>query len=71
MLVTFNNKKVHLSTGLTLNVARKLQNELDVYLNMTLKAKRNRKYQEIHIGDKVCIQMQRKAKSKISYFTVV
>ena len=54
---------VHSSTGLTPNDARKPQNELTVYLNMTLKAKHSRKYPEINIGDKV-FYMKRKANQK-------
>ena len=55
---------VHSSTGLTPNDARKPQNELPVYLNMTLKAKHSRKYPDINIGDKVFIYMKRKANQK-------
>ncbi len=55
---------VHSSTGLTPNEARKPQNELTVYLNLTLKAKHSRKYPHINIGDKVFIYMKRKANQK-------
>ena len=47
ILLTYNNKMVHSSTGLTPNEARKPQNELTAYLNMTLKAKHIIKYPEI------------------------
>ncbi|MFM7979349.1 MAG: hypothetical protein ACKPKO_08550, partial [Candidatus Fonsibacter sp.] len=40
------------------------QNELTVYLHMTLKAKHSRKYPDISIGDKVFIYMKRKANQK-------
>ena len=55
---------VHSATGFTPNDARKPQNELNVYLNMELKAKHNRKYPEINIGDRVFIYMKRKANQK-------
>ncbi|MFM7989609.1 MAG: hypothetical protein ACKPKO_60880 [Candidatus Fonsibacter sp.] len=59
--MTYNNKLVHSSTRFTPNDARKPQNELNVYLNMELKAKHNRKYPEINIVDRVFIYMKRKA----------
>ena len=62
---------VYFSTGLTPNEAGKLQNEKTIYLNMTLKAKRNIKYPEINIGDGVFIYMKRKANKKQTYFTMV
>jgi hypothetical protein len=61
ILLTYNNKMVHSSTRLTPNDARKPQNELTVYLTMTLKAKHSRKYPDINIGDKVFIYMKRQA----------
>ena len=64
ILLTYINKMVHSSTGLTPNEARKPRNELTAYLNMTLKAKHNRKYPDINIGDKVFIYMKRKANQK-------
>ena len=65
ILLTYNNKMVHSSTGLTPNDARKPQNELTVYLNMTLKAKRIRKYPDINIGDKVFIFMKERQIKKL------
>ena len=59
--MTYNNKMVHSSTGLTPSEARQPQNELTAYLNMTLKAKHNRIYPGINIGDMVFIYMKRKA----------
>ena len=64
ILLTYNNKMVHSSTGFTPNEARKPENELTVYLNMTVKAKHNRKYPDINIGDKVFIYMKRQAHQK-------
>jgi len=55
---------VHSSTTIAPNDARKPQNELTVYLNMTLKAKHSRKYPDINIGDKVFIYMKIKANQK-------
>ena len=52
---------VHSSTGFTPNEAKKPENELTVYLNMTVKAKRNRRYPDINIGDKVFNYMKRQA----------
>ena len=64
ILLTYNNKMVHSSTGFTPNEARKPENELTVYLNMTVKAKHNRRYPDINIGDKVFIYMKRQAHQK-------
>ena len=40
--LTYNNKKVHSSTGLTPNEARKPSNELESFINMKMRAKHNR-----------------------------
>ena len=47
ILLTYNNKLVHSATGFTPNEARKPENELYVYLNIKLKAKKNRIYPEV------------------------
>ena len=62
---------MHSATGLTPKEARNPSNELEAYVNMKLKAKRNSKYIEIRVGDKVYIYMQRKTtqKSHISLFS--
>lgn len=64
ILLTYNNKLVHSSTGLTPNEARKPSNELEAYINIKMKAKQNRKYPEIKVGDKVYIYMKRKPNQK-------
>ncbi len=55
VLVTYNYKNAHSSTGKTPNEARKPENDIDVKLNLESRAKKTREYPEIEIGDKVKI----------------
>ena len=64
ILLTYNNKFVHSSTGYTPDEARKKENFLNVYLNLKMKAKHNRLYPDINIGDKVKIYQKRKPNEK-------
>ena len=55
VLLTYNNKMVHSTTGYTPQEARKKGNELNIALNISMKAKKNRKYPELEVGSKVKI----------------
>ena len=55
ILFTYKNKLSHSVREFTPSDARKTANKLMKYINMKLKAKHNRRYQEIHIGDHVSI----------------
>ena len=54
-MLTYNNKTEHTVTGFTPSEATKKVKELDVKFNLEMKAKRNRKYPDLAIGDKVKI----------------
>ena len=47
------NNRVHGSTGMSPNDARKSENNIEVYLNIRQKAQYNRKYPPLHVGDMV------------------
>ena len=57
-MLTYNNKNEHISINMTPVEARKKDNQIDVKLNLELKAKRDRKYPELKIGDKVKIMLK-------------
>ena len=58
IMLTHNNKHEHTSTGLTPAEAIKEDNQLDVKLSLEMKAKRNRKYPDLAIGNKVKIMLK-------------
>ena len=58
ILLTYNNKNEHSTTGITPNEATKEDKQLDVKMTLELKAKRERKYPELKIGDKVKIMLK-------------
>ena len=60
ILLTYNNKDVHSATGPTPNEARKERNEFKAKLNVSVKAKKERMYPTLEVGDKVKI-MRKKA----------
>ena len=64
ILLTYNNKLVHSSTGFTPNDARKRENLLDVYVNLKSHAQATRKYPITHAGDKVRVYRKRKKEDK-------
>ena len=69
-MLTYNNKDIHSSTGQTPNEARKKKNEYQSVMNISLKAKKERTYPEINVGDKVKI-LRKKAiteKERTSHF---
>ena len=53
VLLTYNNKLVHSATKFTPVEAMKPTNQLDVKLNLQLKANHTRTYPEVRIGDYV------------------
>jgi transposase InsO family protein len=55
IMLTYNNKDVHSATGQTPNEARKKKNEFKSVMSVSMKAKKERIYPELHIGDKVKI----------------
>ena len=59
ILLTYNNKMVSSTTKFTPIEARKRKNELEVKLNISLQAKRNRTYPEIEVGDSVKIMRKK------------
>ena len=70
IMLTYNNKDIHSSTGQTPNEARKKKNEYKSVLNVSMKAKKERTYPELNVGDKVKI-LRKKAiteKERTSHF---
>ena len=70
IMLTYNNKDVHSSTGQTPNEARKKKNEYKSVLNVSMRAKKERTYPELKVGDKVKI-LRKKAiteKERTSHF---
>ena len=60
VLVTYNYKDVRRSIGMTPQEATKPSNRIDAKVSMELKAKHNRKYPELSVGDSVRIFEKRK-----------
>lgn len=54
-MVTYNYKDVHSATGLTPNKARDKDNEFKSKLNISMKAKKERIYPTLEVGDRVKI----------------
>ena len=52
-MLTYNNKDVHSATGLTPYKARNKENELRAKANIASKAKKERLYPELMVGDRV------------------
>ena len=59
ILLTYNNKDVHSATGLTPNEARKERNEFRAKLNVSVKAKKERIYPSLEVGDRVKIMRKK------------
>ena len=55
ILLTYNNKLVHRTTGMTPDDARKKKNELDVWVNTVINSNNTRTYPNLEKGDKVKI----------------
>ena len=58
IMLTYNNKNEHNSINMTPVEATKEDKQLDVKLNLELKAKRDRKYPDLKIHDKVKIMLK-------------
>ena len=58
-MLTYNNKDVHSATGLIPNEARKEKNELKARVNVAMKARKDRIYPSIKVGDKVKIKRKK------------
>src|SRR5665648_600800 len=71
ILLTYNNKMVHSSTGFTPADAKKPANHMSVKADMELKAKRGRKYAEISVGDYVKIFKKKRTgeKQQVPYWS--
>ena len=63
IMLTYNNKDIHSSTGQTPNEARKKKNEYKSVVNISMKAKKEKIYPELRVGDKVKI-LRKKAKTE-------
>ena len=55
IMITYNNKDIHSATGMTPNTARNKDNEFRARLNILMKARKEKLYPEINVGDKVKI----------------
>jgi transposase InsO family protein len=60
ILLTYNRKMVSSATGYTPNDAKKPENRLEVRMNMEDRAKREKRYDDIQVGDKVRVFRKRK-----------
>ena len=64
IMLTYNNKIKHSSTGFTPADAKKKGNEIDVKLNLLAQKKHNRRYPLLSIGDKVKIYRKKEPGEK-------
>ena len=64
ILQVYNNKLIHSATKMTPADAAKKENELEAKNNMELRAKHNRKYPPLNVGDKVQILRKKKNNEK-------
>jgi hypothetical protein len=64
ILKTYNDKQVHSSTKMTPKDAAKPTNTIDVKNNLELRAKHNRKYPPLKVGDTVHILRKKKINEK-------
>ena len=55
IMLTYNNKDIHSAIGMTPNKARNKDNEFRARLNILMKARKEKLYPEIKVGDKVKI----------------
>ena len=53
VLLAYNDKLIHSSTKMTPKYAAKQTNEVDVKSNLELRAKNNRRYPPLNVGDSV------------------
>jgi hypothetical protein len=59
ILLTYNNKNEHSTIKMTPATAHKKENKIEVKTHIEIKAKRNRKYPDLQIGDKVKIYVKK------------
>ena len=64
IVLTYNNGIKHTSHGLTPSEARKPKHQLEVSLNLGMKAKRNRVYPDLIVGNEVKIFRKRRPNEK-------
>ena len=55
IMLTYNNKDIHSAIGMTPNKARNKDNEFRARLNILMKARKEKLYPELSVGDKVKI----------------
>ena len=69
-MITYNYKDVHSATGLVPNKARDKENELRAKIKIASKAKKDRLYPELMVGDKVKITRKKTIteKERTSHF---
>ena len=69
IMLTYSNKDVHSSTGQTPNEPRKDKNEYKSVMNVSMKAKKEKLYPELKVGDEVkIIRKKPSRKKKTSHF---
>ena len=70
IMLTYNDKMNHSATGMTPNQARKEKNEFKAMINVASKAKKERIYPELFVGDRVKIMRKKliTEKERTSHF---
>ena len=70
IMLTYNNKDVHSAINQTPNEARKKDNEFKSKVNVSIRAKRDKLYPELKVGDKVKIKRNKliTEKERTSHF---
>ena len=70
IMLTYNDKMKHSATGMTPNQARKEKNEFRAMINVASKAKKERIYPELFVGDRVKIMRKKliTEKERTSHF---
>ena len=63
-MLTYNNKNIHSATGMTPKEASEKKNEFKAMINVASKAKKERKYPELDVGDKVKILRKKRLLKK-------
>ena len=69
-MIAYNYKDIHSATGLVPNKARDKENELRAKVNIASKAKKERLYPDLMVGDKVTIRRKKAIteKERTSHF---
>ena len=58
-MLTYNNKNIHSATNMTPSEARKEKNEIKSKIQISAKARKDKIYPEVEIGDKVKIKRKK------------